>query len=185
MPTEKYWGKQSHKAKLQHTSTKLIYLDLVASGSSVQSSQGSYWARAHHNHLLPGWNDHHHAPGGATRAKLKDESTRKMSLFASRAEQRHRIVIQSLCLIYQAFYNSFWFSVNWVSECLRFIAFIFLHSTFISGIIMAASATRKCTGLDCPNHAGTLQCPTCLKMGTDSFFCSQDCFKRSWVRPLV
>ncbi|KAF7117888.1 hypothetical protein CNMCM5793_007219 [Aspergillus hiratsukae] len=41
-------------------------------------------------------------------------------------------------------------------------------------------ATRKCIGVDCENNAGSLQCPTCLKMGTDSFFCSQDCFKRSW-----
>ncbi|EED16302.1 methionine aminopeptidase, type I, putative [Talaromyces stipitatus ATCC 10500] len=45
---------------------------------------------------------------------------------------------------------------------------------------MAAVETRKCIGVDCANNAGTLQCPTCLKMGTDSFFCSQDCFKRSW-----
>ncbi|KAM3069144.1 Methionine aminopeptidase 1 [Clarireedia jacksonii] len=40
---------------------------------------------------------------------------------------------------------------------------------------------RKCMGVDCDNDAGTLQCPTCLKLGMkDSFFCSQDCFKRSW-----
>ncbi|KAJ5500244.1 hypothetical protein N7453_009295 [Penicillium expansum] len=45
---------------------------------------------------------------------------------------------------------------------------------------MAEAANRKCRGVDCPNDAGTLQCPTCLKSGTDSFFCSQDCFKRSW-----
>ncbi|KAG0158999.1 hypothetical protein PDIDSM_6519 [Penicillium digitatum] len=45
---------------------------------------------------------------------------------------------------------------------------------------MAEVANRKCRGVDCPNDAGTLQCPTCLKSGTDSFFCSQDCFKRSW-----
>ncbi|KAL1966380.1 hypothetical protein VTN77DRAFT_4522 [Rasamsonia byssochlamydoides] len=44
----------------------------------------------------------------------------------------------------------------------------------------AAAATRKCLGVDCQNDAGNLQCPTCLKMGTDSFFCSQECFKRSW-----
>jgi methionyl aminopeptidase len=44
-----------------------------------------------------------------------------------------------------------------------------------------ASKERKCIGVDCPNDAGTLQCPTCLKMGIESFFCSQDCFKRSWV----
>ncbi|KAH9224339.1 peptidase M24, structural domain-containing protein [Leptodontidium sp. 2 PMI_412] len=47
---------------------------------------------------------------------------------------------------------------------------------------MASEAPpRKCIGLDCDNDAGTLQCPTCLKLGIkDSFFCSQDCFKRSW-----
>ncbi|KAE8378956.1 peptidase M24, structural domain-containing protein [Aspergillus bertholletiae] len=44
----------------------------------------------------------------------------------------------------------------------------------------AEAATRKCMGVDCDKVAGTLQCPTCLKQGTDSFFCSQDCFKRSW-----
>jgi hypothetical protein len=44
-------------------------------------------------------------------------------------------------------------------------------------------ARRKCSGADCDNDAGTLQCPTCLKLGTkDSYFCSQDCFKRNWVR---
>lgn len=40
-----------------------------------------------------------------------------------------------------------------------------------------------CIGVACSNPAGTLQCPTCLKLGKESFFCSQDCFKRSWVRP--
>ncbi|KAI1844982.1 hypothetical protein JX266_008775 [Neoarthrinium moseri] len=39
----------------------------------------------------------------------------------------------------------------------------------------------KCLGADCGNDAGTLQCPTCLKIGVkDSYFCSQDCFKRNW-----
>lgn len=39
-----------------------------------------------------------------------------------------------------------------------------------------------CIGADCPNEAGTLQCPTCLKLDIkDSFFCSQDCFKKNWV----
>lgn len=43
-------------------------------------------------------------------------------------------------------------------------------------------AKRKCLGVDCPNDAGALQCPTCLKAGVkDSFFCSQDCFKKNWV----
>ncbi|KAJ6104724.1 Methionine aminopeptidase 1 [Penicillium sp. IBT 18751x] len=46
---------------------------------------------------------------------------------------------------------------------------------------MTAESPRKCIGVDCSNNAGTLQCPTCLKAGTDSFFCSQDCFKRSWA----
>ncbi|OAA44718.1 methionine aminopeptidase 1 [Beauveria brongniartii RCEF 3172] len=42
-------------------------------------------------------------------------------------------------------------------------------------------AKKKCLGVDCDNDAGTLQCPTCLKLGhKDSFFCSQDCFKKSW-----
>jgi len=41
---------------------------------------------------------------------------------------------------------------------------------------------RKCLGVDCENDAGTLQCPTCLKLGMkDSYFCSQDCFKRNWT----
>jgi len=39
---------------------------------------------------------------------------------------------------------------------------------------------RKCIGVDCQNEAGSLQCPTCLKLGKESYFCSQDCFKRSW-----
>lgn len=43
------------------------------------------------------------------------------------------------------------------------------------------AAPRKCLGTECAKDAGSLQCPTCLKMGLDSFFCSQDCFKRSWV----
>lgn len=39
---------------------------------------------------------------------------------------------------------------------------------------------RKCGGADCENDAGSLQCPTCQKLGKESFFCSQDCFKRNW-----
>ncbi|KZT54293.1 methionine aminopeptidase [Calocera cornea HHB12733] len=35
-------------------------------------------------------------------------------------------------------------------------------------------------GVDCPNTAGKLECPTCVKLGIKgSFFCNQDCFKRS------
>lgn len=40
---------------------------------------------------------------------------------------------------------------------------------------------KRCYGDECPNEAGTLQCPTCQKQGSDSFFCSQDCFKKNWV----
>lgn len=44
-----------------------------------------------------------------------------------------------------------------------------------------SSPKSKCKGDDCDNDAGTLQCPTCLKLGTkESYFCSQDCFKRNW-----
>jgi methionyl aminopeptidase len=45
----------------------------------------------------------------------------------------------------------------------------------------AAAAARKCAGQDCPNEASSLQCPNCQKMGKESYFCSQDCFKRNWV----
>ncbi|KAJ0384642.1 hypothetical protein COL922a_007957 [Colletotrichum nupharicola] len=42
-------------------------------------------------------------------------------------------------------------------------------------------AKKQCLGVDCPNDAGSLQCPTCLKLGIkDSYFCSQDCFKKNW-----
>ncbi|KAL3483428.1 putative methionine aminopeptidase, type I [Aspergillus germanicus] len=40
----------------------------------------------------------------------------------------------------------------------------------------------KCCGTDCEKEAGTLQCPTCLKLGVrGSYFCSQDCFKKNWT----
>ncbi|GAB7366502.1 hypothetical protein MBLNU230_g8494t1 [Neophaeotheca triangularis] len=39
---------------------------------------------------------------------------------------------------------------------------------------------RQCEGKDCGNDAGSLQCPTCQKLGKEAFFCSQDCFKRNW-----
>lgn len=45
---------------------------------------------------------------------------------------------------------------------------------------------KRCLGADCEKDAGALQCPTCLKIGMkDSFFCSQDCFKKSWVSSLL
>ena len=53
---------------------------------------------------------------------------------------------------------------------------------------MASEPTsgRKCSGADCDNDIGTLQCPKCLSLGIkDSFFCSQDCFKKNWVRQLA
>lgn len=47
---------------------------------------------------------------------------------------------------------------------------------------MSDSTKKKtCLGIDCQNDAGSLQCPTCLKLDIkDSYFCSQDCFKKSW-----
>jgi len=46
----------------------------------------------------------------------------------------------------------------------------------------AAATPRKCLAPDCDKDVGDLQCPTCLKLGIkDSFFCSQDCFQRSWA----
>ncbi|KAI1737466.1 putative methionine aminopeptidase, type I [Xylaria scruposa] len=40
---------------------------------------------------------------------------------------------------------------------------------------------NKCSGTGCNNEAGSLQCPTCLKLLlTQSYFCSQDCFKKNW-----
>ena len=38
----------------------------------------------------------------------------------------------------------------------------------------------KCAGVECENDAGTLKCPTCLKIGKETSFCSQECFKKSW-----
>ncbi|KAG0644653.1 hypothetical protein HOY80DRAFT_858801, partial [Tuber brumale] len=43
-----------------------------------------------------------------------------------------------------------------------------------------ATTKRLCIGVACANPISTLQCPTCLKLGKESFFCSQDCFKSSW-----
>jgi len=41
---------------------------------------------------------------------------------------------------------------------------------------------RQCSGADCSNTVGSLQCPTCLKLSIEgSYFCSQDCFKKNWV----
>lgn len=48
-----------------------------------------------------------------------------------------------------------------------------------------APAARKCSGKDCDNDAGQLQCPNCQKLGKESYFCSQDCFKRNWVHSKI
>lgn len=62
-----------------------------------------------------------------------------------------------------------------------------LRSIVIKELAMAelARKIKHCAGVDCPNEAGSLQCPTCLKLGIESFFCSQDCFKKSWVGFLI
>ncbi|KND91354.1 Methionine aminopeptidase 1, partial [Tolypocladium ophioglossoides CBS 100239] len=55
------------------------------------------------------------------------------------------------------------------------------HSHHSSAMTFEPPAKKKCLGVDCDNDAGSLQCPTCLKLGVkDSFFCSQGCFKKSW-----
>lgn len=45
------------------------------------------------------------------------------------------------------------------------------------------SEKSNCAAVDCKNEAH-LQCPTCIKLNKTegSFFCSQDCFKKSWVK---
>eukprot|EP00042_Codosiga_hollandica_P023066 m.89360 g.89360 ORF g.89360 m.89360 type:complete len:179 (+) comp51032_c0_seq4:20-556(+) len=44
-----------------------------------------------------------------------------------------------------------------------------------------ATSTKSCSTPGCSAEA-SLQCPTCLKLGIKdgSFFCNQDCFKKSW-----
>jgi len=39
---------------------------------------------------------------------------------------------------------------------------------------------HTCATIGCGKPA-SMQCPTCLKQNTESFFCSQDCFKGSWA----
>ena len=38
----------------------------------------------------------------------------------------------------------------------------------------------RCAGVECDKDAGSLKCPTCLKIGMETSFCSQECFKSSW-----
>src|SRR6266536_5631250 len=52
------------------------------------------------------------------------------------------------------------------------------------GAFQETSAT-KCMGVNCSNDVKTLRCPTCIKMGKTSYFCSQDCVKNSWVPALT
>ncbi|KAF9166217.1 Methionine aminopeptidase 1 [Actinomortierella ambigua] len=43
------------------------------------------------------------------------------------------------------------------------------------------SSSQICQGMDCSKPA-TLQCPSCLKLKIpNSFFCSQECFKKNWA----
>lgn len=37
----------------------------------------------------------------------------------------------------------------------------------------------KCETVNC-NKPAKMKCPTCLKIGIESFFCDQACFKSSW-----
>ncbi|KAK9245401.1 peptidase M24, structural domain-containing protein [Lipomyces tetrasporus] len=39
---------------------------------------------------------------------------------------------------------------------------------------------KPCSRAECDNFASSLKCPTCLKLGKDSSFCGQDCFKKAW-----
>ncbi|KAI5287701.1 Methionine aminopeptidase 1 [Ascosphaera aggregata] len=38
----------------------------------------------------------------------------------------------------------------------------------------------RCSGVECQSEASALKCPNCMKLGMESYFCSQDCFKKSW-----
>jgi hypothetical protein len=56
------------------------------------------------------------------------------------------------------------------------------YTIVIAAAMSDSDPKKKCCGTDCDNEAGTLQCPTCLKLGVKgSYFCSQDCFKKNWV----
>ena len=45
----------------------------------------------------------------------------------------------------------------------------------------SVESSKKCVG--CGLSAFTLLCPNCIKLGkTDSYFCSQDCFKNNWTK---
>ncbi|EEB06961.2 methionine aminopeptidase Fma1 [Schizosaccharomyces japonicus yFS275] len=44
----------------------------------------------------------------------------------------------------------------------------------------AEVVTPICSGIECHKDAKKLQCPKCLNQGLHSYFCGQECFKRSW-----
>jgi uncharacterized OB-fold protein len=47
-----------------------------------------------------------------------------------------------------------------------------------------AASDHLCLSEGCGKTA-TLQCPTCIKLKIEgSYFCSQDCFKKNWVKML-
>ncbi|KAF8472752.1 putative methionine aminopeptidase type 1 [Kalaharituber pfeilii] len=50
---------------------------------------------------------------------------------------------------------------------------------------IAPVTKRACLGVACQNVEVNLKCPTCLKLGVESYFCSQDCFKKSWTEHKV
>ena len=62
-----------------------------------------------------------------------------------------------------------------------------LHLRVKTTYIMATGAVtqRACLGVACTNVEVSLKCPTCLKLGKESYFCSQECFKNSWVCHLL
>ncbi|TIB16388.1 hypothetical protein E3P89_00396 [Wallemia ichthyophaga] len=38
----------------------------------------------------------------------------------------------------------------------------------------------SCAGLNCVSTSATMQCPKCKDLNISSFFCGQDCFRKSW-----
>lgn len=60
--------------------------------------------------------------------------------------------------------------------------FCIFFSLVIKQFFLIMSEKPVCASIECKNEAH-LQCPTCVKLGKNenSFFCSQDCFKKTWV----
>lgn len=38
----------------------------------------------------------------------------------------------------------------------------------------------KCAGVECQQANAKMQCPKCKDLNISSFFCGQDCFRKSW-----